>query len=147
MTTITIDVDVYSMPYCERPKFLVDDLWPSGLGVKKHSEGPSGYESNATFDDTIHMVSTSASDRVALTSSGKILGKFSISKDTIVGTIFLYCAMIAKAILLISVFALESFNGIGRFLKMWENVPSGNVYKEGASVVSMLRSATTHGVW
>ncbi len=145
MTAITIYINVDSVSYRKRPKFLGDDLWPSGLSMKEHGECPGGYESNATFDDTIHVVSTGNCG--ALTSVGKFFCKLSIGEDTIVRMVFLYCAMIAKAILLISVFALESFNGVGRFLKMWENVPSGNIHKEGASSILMLRLAPTHGVW
>jgi len=66
VASVAIGIDVDSMLHSERPELFVDYLRPVGLGMKQHCKGPTGDKSNAVFNDTVHMMSTSAGDGLPL---------------------------------------------------------------------------------
>jgi len=85
---IAVNIDVDDMTESKGPERLVDDLRPSGLGMKKHGEGPSRDKTYASFDNAIHVVGTSTSYHVALTLGGKVICEVLIGEDSIVRATF-----------------------------------------------------------
>jgi len=84
------------------------------------------------------VVSASPGDGVPLASVGEIFSKLVISKNAIVRIIFLNGLMIMEAVLIVMIFSLKGFNGIGGFLKVRNYVFCGNINEEGASTIMLL---------
>ena len=83
-TAIAVDVDVNCMTCGKGPKGFVNNLWPAGLGMKEHSQSPCGYNTDAAFNNAIHVVSTCSGHCVVLTLLREIFSELAIHKYTIV---------------------------------------------------------------
>jgi len=77
-------VQANGMLKSKRPEFGCDDLWPGRHRMQKHGWCMGCDDTNVLFDHAVLPVGADATERMALATNIKVLGKVSRGEDTII---------------------------------------------------------------